>query len=177
MALTDFNSTGLALRRWRMFHRIKQAHAAEMFGVTQSTISRWEAGMIAPAPDQYAKLCSVLSARLQAAADRELAKLVFESPRPVHLICNTTHTLLAASSSRRGEFGHEDLTGRSLWPYATPEIAAAEYRMRDAGEPCVELETGTNGSLAVPIHSSRCRWTRMILSDGSAVRLVETLAS
>jgi transcriptional regulator with XRE-family HTH domain len=177
MDLMDFHWTGLALRRWRSLHRIKQAHAAELFGVAQSTVSRWEAGSIAPAPDQYEKLRSILSARLEAAADRELATLVSESPRPIHLICSTTHTLLAASALRKSEFGQEDLTGRSLWPFATQEIAAAECTMRDDRRTCVEFETGANGSRAVPIRPSRCRWTRMMLSDGSVARLVETLAS
>lgn len=177
MALTNLHVTGPALRRWRLLHGIKQAHAAEIFAVSQSTISRWEAGTMAPAPDQNAKLASVLSARLGAAADWALARLVSESPRRVHLICNTTHVLLAASPSRKAEFGREDLMGRSLWPFATPEIVVAEHEMRDAIGSCVELETGENASLIVPILPSRCRWTRMMLSDGSTVRLVETLVA
>ncbi|MDC6133730.1 helix-turn-helix transcriptional regulator, partial [Burkholderia gladioli] len=37
-------SPGASLRRWRTLRRIKQEHAAALFGVSQSTISRWEAG-------------------------------------------------------------------------------------------------------------------------------------
>jgi len=33
---------GPQLKRWRALHRVKQSHAAELFGVAQSTISRWE---------------------------------------------------------------------------------------------------------------------------------------
>ncbi|WP_371350758.1 helix-turn-helix domain-containing protein, partial [Salmonella sp. M265] len=38
------SSLGPALRRWRLLHRVKQTHAAELLGVAQSTISRWESG-------------------------------------------------------------------------------------------------------------------------------------
>ncbi len=176
----NFHPVGLALRRWRLLHRVKQAHAAELFNVTQSTISRWEAGTITPEPVQSRRLWSVLGARLDAAADRALGLLVSESPRSIHLICNATHTLLAASSSRSKEFSARGLTGQSLWPFATPEIAGMEARLREveqdvATSRSIEFETGANGSSVVPIRSSRCRWTWMMLSDGSAARLVETL--
>jgi transcriptional regulator with XRE-family HTH domain len=175
MAASTLQPVGLALRRWRLLHRVKQAHAAEMFNVTQSTISRWEAGTITPDPAQCRRLWSVLSARLDAAADRALGMLVSESPRPMHLICNATHTMLAASPSRKSEFGEQELIGRSLWPFATVEIATAEVEIREAGLLVLELDTGDNGSLAVRIRPGRCRWTWMMLSDGSATRLVETL--
>ena len=41
--------------------------------------------------------------------------------------------------------------------------------------PSLEFATGANGSALVPIRPGRCRWTRLVLSDGSAARLVETL--
>lgn len=35
---------GAALRLWRVVHRVKREHAAKLFGVNQSSISRWEMG-------------------------------------------------------------------------------------------------------------------------------------
>lgn len=174
---------GVALRRWRLLHRVKQAHAAELFKVTQSTISRWESGVQAMEPTARQLLEQLLAARLDAAADQALARLVRESPRPVHLICDLTHRLLACSAPRAEQFARplNELLGHSLWGFATQEIHAAESALDQTGwreihaPPSVEFITGANGSTLVPICHSLCRWTRIPLSDGSAARLVETL--
>ena len=174
---------GIALRRWRLLHRVKQSHAAAMFNVTQSTISRWESGGQAMDPQAHATLEQLLAARLDAAADQALARLVRESPRPVHLICDLTHRLLACSPSRAAQFTRpvSELMGRSLWCFATPEIMSTEAALDRSGwrevlaPPALEFITGTNDSPLVPINSSLCRWTRIPLSDGMAARLVETL--
>lgn len=171
---------GPALRRWRMLHRVKQAHAAEWFGVAQSTVSRWESGGIAPEPAERKRIEALLTARLDSAADQALARLVSESPRPVHLICDLTHRLIALSAARAAGLDG-DWIGRSLWRFATPAIAAHEARLNARGWfdapqalPC-EFDPGDNGAVAVPVRRGLCRWTRLTLSDGKAVRLVETL--
>ncbi len=174
---------GIALRRWRLLHRVKQTHAAQMFGVTQSTISRWESGVQAMEPAAYKRLEQLLAARLDTAADQALARLVNESPRPVHLVCDLTHRLLACSASRAAQFSNPlgELLGQSLWRFATPEILKLEAALDDMGwreteaPSALEFSTGSNDSCVVPIHPSLCRWTRIPLSDGTAARLVETL--
>ena len=173
---------GSALRRWRLLNRIKQTHAAELFGVAQSTISRWESGAQEMEPAERAQVERRLSARLDAAADRALARLVDAGPSPMHLVCDLSHALLACSPSRAAEFGVplSGLMGRSLWRYATRKSSAWRRRWkpglaRDAGPPAIEFGTGANGSDEVPIRQGACRWTRILLADGSAARLVETL--
>lgn len=174
---------GVALRRWRLLHRVKQAHAAELFNVTQSTISRWETGVQNMEPAERARVEQLLSARLDSAADHALARLVGESPRPVHLICDLTHRLLACSPSRAAQFSVpiSDLLGQSLWSYSTAEIARKESELGDLGwretlaPPALEFSSGANDSRVVPIRQSLCRWTRITLADGTAARLVETL--
>ena len=174
---------GIALRRWRLLHRVKQSHAGEMFNVTQSTISRWESGVQAIDPVAYRQLEQLLAARLDTAADQALARLVSESTRPVHLVCDLTHRLLACSAARAAQFASplSQLLGRSLWRFATAEIARNERALDTLGwrelqvAPALEFVTGSNDSDLVPIRQSLCRWTRIPLSDGTFARLVETL--
>lgn len=174
---------GIALRRWRLLHRIKQSHAAQLFNVTQSTISRWESGVQAMDPAAHQQLEQLLAARLDAAANQALARLVSESSQAMHLVCDLTHRLLACSPSRARQFSSPlaELMGQSLWRFATPQIQLIEASLEHTGwretqaPPALEFATGSNDSNLVPIRPSICRWTRMTLSDGSAARLVETL--
>jgi transcriptional regulator with XRE-family HTH domain len=177
------NVLGFALRRWRILNRVKQNHAAELFGVSQSTISRWESGTQQMEQAERAKIHAVVVARIDAAADAVLAQLVRESPRLVHLVCDNTHVLLACSQAREREFGiaYSELRGRSLRGFATEEIAIEDSRLEQRGwydiptpEPVI-VETGANNSVFVPILPSVCRWTRLTLSNGAVARLVETL--
>ncbi len=172
---------GLALRSWRRLRRIKQEHLAELLRVAQTTISRWEAGTQVPDASQRARLRELIAARLDAAADAELGRLVRSSPDPVHLVCDATHALLAASRARERGFVAPlaELLGQSLWRHAGPGIVAAEYSLRDLGwyEPApsaLVLRTGGNTSREVPIADGMCRWTRMQLSDGSFARTVRS---
>lgn len=176
---------GAMLRRWRRLHRVKQADLAERLGVTQSTVSRWEAGTQQIETVESGRIEALLAARFYTAADHMLAMLVRESPRPLHLICDLTHRLLACSQSRQEQFqlSPSELIGHSLWPYASEQVMAAETALaksdwRDSPVTApVEFQTGANSSTVVPIRPSLCRWTRLTLSDGTAARLVETLAA
>lgn len=176
-------SLGTALKRWRTFNRVKQDHAADLFGVSQSTISRWERGIQAMEEGEKVKVEAVVAANIDAAADRVLARLVFEAGRPMHLVCDRTHRLLACSREREREFGisFSDLSGRSLRRFATAEIAEQDVRLENQGwhefrvpDPVI-FRTGANRSRIVPIRPGYCRWTRLTLSDGGLARLVETL--
>lgn len=175
---------GTALRRWRLLHRVKQDHAARLFGVAQSTVSRWESGVQAMSAQEQARLEQLLGARLDSAADQALARLVQGSRQAVHLVCDLSHRLLACSPARASEFAIplSQLMGRSLWRFSSEAIMQRETTLQGLGwreqlaPPALEFDTGTNRSRLVPISAGRCRWTRLILADGSAARLVETLA-
>jgi transcriptional regulator with XRE-family HTH domain len=172
---------GRSLRAWRAARRVKQAHAAEILGVSQATVSRWESGALAPSPRETARLADLLAARPETDADRALLDLVESSTQSTHLICDLSHRLLAASPARSGEWGlpKEDLLGVSLWRYASAAIVTAEAGLGEAGwydvlPPSLTVETGPNGSNEVPIRPGRMRWTRLRLSDGRFARLVRT---
>ncbi|MBO9557377.1 MAG: helix-turn-helix transcriptional regulator [Caulobacter sp.] len=174
---------GRSLRAWRTARRVKQAHAAEILGVSQATVSRWESGGLAPSPREAARLTDLLIARPASDADHALLDLVETSTEPAHLICDLSHRLLAASPARSREWSlpKEDLLGMSLWRYASQAIVAAEAGLGDMGwyEPlgaALTVETGANDSNEVPIRPGRMNWTRLRLSDGRFARLVRTQA-
>lgn len=183
IACRDPTRLGRSLRSWRALRRVKQSHAAELLGVTQATVSRWENGQLAPDPDGQQAIRLLLQARLDSAADFELARMVRSSAAAVHLVCDLTHRLLALSAARERfcRVPAAELIGTSLWPCASPGIIAAEARLGELGwfepaAPAVELQTGANDGALIQIQDSRLRWVRFQLSDGSFVRLAETLA-
>lgn len=178
---TPPHALGRSLRAWRAARRVKQAHAAEILGVSQATISRWESGALPPSPREAARLADLLVARPDSDADRALLELVESSTDPTHMVCDLSHRLLAASPARSREWGlpKEDLMGASLWRYASPAIVAAEAGLGETGwyeplPPSLTIETGANDSNEVPIRPGRMNWTRLRLSDGRFARLVRT---
>jgi transcriptional regulator with XRE-family HTH domain len=173
------NDYGRALRRWRRLRGVKQSHAAELFGVTQATLSRWESGRHR-LPDQAAgKLARLLAAPLDSPGDAALRRLVESSGLAVHLICDLSHRLLAASPARIAEWRIDagELRGESLWHFASDEIRTAEARLPelgwyDNGAASVTFWTGRNRSPVVAISPGTLEWQRLPLSDGSFARLV-----
>ena len=176
------NEYGRALRRWRRLRGVKQSHAAELFGVTQATLSRWERGHHR-LPDRAAhRLTRLLAAPLDSSADAGVRRLVESSALPVHLICDLTHRLLAASPARFAEWTADAaaLRGTSLWRFATDEIQQAEGRLGEMGwydEGMTELRfwTSDNHDPMVRIVPGILAWERLTLSDGTLARLVTTV--
>jgi len=173
-----------ALKRMRVLRGMKQTVVAERLGVTQATVSRWERGTHHPSPAQIPAVMALLAEPGAVAYDAALKRLVESSMRPVHLICDATHRLLAVSPARQADWGipASALTGQSLWTFASREIAAAEARLetlgwRDAAVPAIAFNTGANASAVVPIAPSVVLWERLHLDGGAAVRLVSTLAA
>jgi transcriptional regulator with XRE-family HTH domain len=183
-AVPEAGDLGRSLRVWRALRRMKQDHAAELLGVSQATVSRWESGHQKPTLPERDALRALMAARLDGAADQALGRLVRGAAREVHLICDLTHRLLAASPARERcwTVSASELTGTSMWRFHTEAIARAEAGLPALGwygeaPPVVDVLTGTNDSAEVPIRRGRCRWTRLRLSDGSYARLVETEAA
>lgn len=174
---------GCALRRRRLLQGMKQSHLAEQLGVSQATVSRWERGLLPMSTAQQTTAWQLLATRPDPAQDAALKRLVESSIRKVHLICDRTHRLLAASPSRQAEWRADpsEFLGRSLIGYASPEILAAEATLdkrgwRDGRVSCLIVETGANTDPTVPIVPRQVLWERIMLADGSAGRLVTTLA-
>lgn len=174
---------GPALRRFRRLNAVKQAHAAELLGVTQTTISRWENGSIRPEGVHSARIERLVRAGAANDADAALKRLVETSSMPVHLVCDATHTLLAASRPRLATWNASivDFVGRSLWPFASAEIMVAEAGLAADGwfeRPfgARTFRTGSNKSEAICVRPSTMRWEQILLSDGRVGRLTTTVA-
>ena len=177
------NEFARALRRWRRLRGVKQSHAAELFGVTQATFSRWERGHHRIPDSATRQLSQLLAAPLDSAGDAGLRRLVETSALSVHLICDLTHRLLADSQPRLTEWKADAAAfrGASLWGFATHEIRIAESRLAgigwyDDGATALRLWTGANNDPLVPIRPGVLLWERLQLCDGTLARLVTTVA-
>lgn len=173
---------GVALRRFRRLNVVKQSDVAERLGVSQGCVSRWESGAHRPDPGQRERIVRMIAACAGDDRDSALRRLVEGSGRPVHLICDSTHRLLAASRSRAASWGIDlsELIGRSLWPFASAEIEAAESGLAASGwfeRPWqrLELSTGGNGRSDVPVPPGRMLWETLPLADGRVGRLTTTI--
>ena len=176
------NDFGRALRGMRLRRGVKQSHLAELLGVTQATVSRWERGLLNMSKAQEAAAQRLL-ADPHPAHDAALKRLVESSTLKVHLICDRTHRLLAASPARRSEWKIDlaEILGQSLLAYASPEIMTAEATLGELGWhegqlSCLAVGTGPNTDPIVPILPGRVLWERVLLGDGAAGRLVTTIA-
>jgi transcriptional regulator with XRE-family HTH domain len=161
---------------------VKQSAVAERLGVSQGCVSRWESGVHRPDPAQRDRIVRLIAASAGTDRDSALKRLVEGSERPVHLICDSTHRLLAASRSRAASWRTDlsELIGRSLWPFASPEIETAEAGLFESGwfeRPyrSLELRTEGNGRSDVPVPPSRILWETLPLADGRVGRLTTTI--
>ena len=173
---------GRTLRRFRRLNAIKQCHVAEYLGVSQGNLSRWESGAHDPSPQQRDKIMSLIKAHAGECNDAALKRLIGTSTEPLHLVCDATHTLLAASPIRLAEYNgrFSDYVGLSLWRFASPEIEAAELTLAetgwfDRGFRAVEFITSGTCDPSVPIAAGRVRWETLPLADGRVGRLATTV--
>lgn len=173
----DLPGFGARLKRLRRARNLKQAYVAAIAGVCQTTVSRWEAGVIEPPRKVAAKVLHELQGTSH--ADTALRRLVESSRLPVHLISDADHRLLAASDARWRQWGPgaHRCAGESLWPFATDEIVAAEEALSSSGwwdqhlpDP-VEVVTRAGGSPPCRIAPGRMLWERVWLSDGTPARI------
>ena len=171
------------LRRWRRLNGIKQQALAADLGVSQATLSRWEAGKQRPEAAMNRRLRRLLSAHPQSSADRALLRLVRSSATPCHLVCDATHRLLAASEARERQWmvSEKDLLGSSMWRFATMEIAAFELRLAAMGwfdevPSDLSFKTGRGEYAELIIETGYLSYARLQLSDGTCARLVTDVA-
>jgi transcriptional regulator with XRE-family HTH domain len=173
-ALPEFARRLRAVRRAR---GMKQSHVADLASVCQSTVCRWERGVIEP---EASLADQVLRALCRAPPEDSAVRRLIENCRlPVHLVTDADHRLLAASPSRLAEWGVSSgqLMGQSLWRFATPEIVEAESSLGRLGwweewvPAPVQVCTRAGGTEELRIAAGLMVWERLWLSDGTAARL------
>lgn len=174
---------GQALRRFRRLNGIKQGDIAERLSVSQGSVSRWESGSHEPDAIHRRRIAEIVAASATSAGDAALKRLVSTSSLPVHLVCDSTHRLLAASPTRAASWNVEVAAylGASLWRFASDAIMAAEEGLAGTGwfeRPCQRLrfETGGNASDEIPVVPGIMQWETISLSDGRVGRLTTTIA-
>lgn len=179
----DPASIGRSLRRFRRLQGIKQSHLAECLGVSQGSVSRWESGTHAPDPAVQARIESLIAAHTTSHADATLKRLIESSSLRVHLICDATHRLLAASPARAAGWQTDvgGYIGTSLWPYASPEIITAEASLAGRGWferafQKLRFHTGPNRSSTIVIAEGMMEWESIPLADGRVGRLTSSVA-
>ena len=171
---------GAALRLARRVRGMKQSHAAEYLGIGQPAVSRIERGEVEPGRRLRSRILDLVTARLHPARDAGVRRLIEHAGSAVHLICDATHRLLAASPAREVEWqrSFDDLRGCSLWHHASTEIRAAEAMLpelgwgEEGGVHTLAFTTGVNRSKGLRIAAGLLTWDRIILADGSAARIV-----
>ena len=169
---------GRLLRQWRRTSDIKQSRLADILGVTQATVSRWESGAQSPAPLQHELIHQMMTRKRNFRLDHAIKRLVMHSSQRVHLIEDRSHRLLCLSRPRENEWQRDStpLLGTSLWRFATPEIASAEKSLHDLGwhedqTDHLTFENSRRDGDPLRIVDTYILWERFFLSDGTAVRL------
>ena len=175
-----FPAFGPRLRTLRRARSLKQSALAEMIGVEQSTVSRWESGTLIPSSDVQDQVFQTLSV---CKVDEFALKLLVESSTlPIHLIDEASHICLAYSKSRGHEWRKDPqvLLGKTLWPYASEEIQIAEEALDQTGwwdtyqpQP-FQIRTAPSHNPEMRIQAGCLTYERMYLSDGTPVRLCTT---
>ncbi|MDO9336197.1 MAG: helix-turn-helix transcriptional regulator [Caulobacter sp.] len=175
----DIRALGPALRRWRALNRVKQTTVATELGVSQTTISRWENLEQVPEPRDVRRLMRLIAATPTASSDLALIELVSTAATPMHLVCDLTHRLIAASPRRLASWrvGVGELVGTSLWRFASQGIRAGEEALASRGwyepvAPDVTVETERVSFPELTIDAGRIRYSRMPLANGGFARLV-----
>jgi transcriptional regulator with XRE-family HTH domain len=175
---------GQRLRRFRRLQGIKQNHLAQMLGVSQGNVSRWESGAHSPDPVAQRRIEDVISARTDSKGDAALKRLIATSSLRIHLVCDATHRLLAVSPNKAASWrvNVDAYVGTSLWRYASQEIIQAEQGLAALGwfeRPFQSFRfyTGANSSSSVIITPGLIAWETVLLSDGRVGRLTTAIDS
>ncbi|MBD3717516.1 helix-turn-helix transcriptional regulator [Enterobacter hormaechei] len=105
-----------------MLRHMKQSHLAELMGVDQATVSRWERGTLALSDGRWSAVLQLLTGPSDSSYDAALKRLVQSSAHKVHLVA-TGHIVCSRHlrpRQRELRIDLAELLGKSLRVYASP---------------------------------------------------------
>lgn len=160
------------IKAWRQAKSLKQAKLAVMLGVTQATVSRWEAGQDEPSRELRARLLDLIAGDLKGTAPLE-QKLI-EHQLGYRILVETSGVRMLGLTRQL----------RELWPDFTVRVGQylEDYCVNEAaqmfGDPVMKAEM-LSGNIAFLSgaserhlslregHALKHRWTATFRKDGS----------
>ena len=173
---------GAQLRRFRRLRALKQVALAEMIGVDQATISRWESGRQSPDLAMQQRLRDLM--RRIEPGEEVLLKHWINASVGYTVLCDEDRIIRAASPSYCSIHGLSaaDVLGQSTIPSFTAELEQALWLTVDRGffegEVASVTVVGRTNALSgnprdIPGMSV---WTPVPLTDGRVLRRVDRIA-
>ena len=173
---------GAQLRRFRRLRALKQTALAEMIGVDQATVSRWESGRQSPDLRTQRRLRDLV--RRIEPHQEVLLKHWIDTSVGYTVLCDENRIIRAASASYCSIHGvsPSDVLGRSSLPVFTADLERALWQAVDRGffegEVASVTVVGRWNTL-----SGRQRevggiavWTPVPLADGQIWRRIDRIA-
>ena len=168
----------------RKRQNIKQGALANYLGVSQVMISYWERGHLIPSEEFHSRMIGFFQKEYSAPEDKLIKRLVENSERPTHIVCDFSHVLLAASRARQLEWKcyYIDLLGKVLFKDLPDDIVVAEdkYSWLDYEQRINEtflVSTCGRSEGDYKIRPTEMLWEPFSLSDGKIVRLVTNVSA
>lgn len=173
---------GAQLRRFRRLRSLKQTALAELIGVDQATVSRWERGQQSPDLGMQQRLRDLL--RRIEPGEEVLLKHWINASVGYTVLCDEDRVIRAASPSYCSIHGlsSTEVLGLSSIPVFTAELERALWLTADRGFFEGEVASATVVG-RVNALSGRPRdipgisvWTPVPLTDGRVLRRVDRIA-
>ncbi len=164
---------GTWVRQVRIQRNLKQAAFAEMIGVDQATVSRWEAGRTRPDAQAQNRIRTLMGSRPADSLIRHWVKMAIGGV----VLVNSNRIILAASAqySATHQIPVDEIVGLSVGPVFTEESDRLWQTAHNQGLfwgqiASVSAVTLTN-SLSGHFHNvcTKCIWMPAPLADGEIV--------
>lgn len=161
------------IRRLRQSNGWKQTTFAEMIGVDQATVSRWERGLQTPEPSMRKRLVELMRRRVPE-LDR-LQMISVEASPNLAIAFDRDFRVLAASEAAAALFGTTPgaLVGEPLHDRSAPDLAWARERAEECGlwrgeVAAMRFVAGLSGADGTPRYA-RVAWTPVFVTSGDVV--------